>query len=136
MDKLRILIADDIAPMRAHIRDSLYPKWEVVREVADGRELLEAVELLKPDVVLLDISMPVLDGLEAARRLRERRPVPPPYLIFVTSHADPGMVESALALGASGYVVKSRLVTELDEAIRIVVDGGVYVSKRLRTNEP
>jgi DNA-binding NarL/FixJ family response regulator len=98
--------------------------------VEDGRSLLEAAERLKPDIVLLDISMPLLNGVEAARRLR--RTVPSAKVIFVTMHADATYVTGAFRAGASGYVLKRCASMELVSAIREVLQGRTYITPLVR----
>lgn len=99
---------------------------DVVGAVEDGRALLTAAERLKPDVILLDISMPLLNGLDAARQLAQVSPNS--KLVFVTMHADPAYVRQAFRAGASGYVVKSSASSHLIEAIQEVAAGRRYIS--------
>jgi CheY-like chemotaxis protein/two-component sensor histidine kinase len=122
----RFLIADDHETMRYVLRQALEPHCLVVGEAANGREAIEAAEQLRPDMVLLDISMPVMGGFEAARVLRDRLPETP--IIFASQHADPAYVEEAFRVGARGYVVKRTASTELPEAVRVVLGGGVFRS--------
>ena len=124
--KTRVLLADDHVLVREGIRKLLEPEFDVVGAVDDGRELLEAAARLKPDVVLLDLSMPLINGVEAARRLR--RTLPGAKLLFVTMHGDPTYVTEALRVGASGYVLKSSAPSELVKAIREVIAGRCYIT--------
>jgi DNA-binding NarL/FixJ family response regulator len=126
MRPARLVLADDHALVLAGLRKLLEPEFEVVAAVEDGRALVEAVVRLRPDVVLLDISMPLLNGLEAARQLKER--APESKLIFVTMHADVDYVAEAMRAGASGYLLKRSAAGELVAAIRRVLDGGAYVT--------
>ncbi|MGA8577828.1 MAG: response regulator transcription factor, partial [Bryobacteraceae bacterium] len=100
----RVLIADDHTLVMDGLRRILEPECEVVGAVEDGRSLLAAAEQLKPDIILLDISMPLLNGVDAARRLRDT--APSAKVIFVTMHADATDVTGAFRAGASGYVLK------------------------------
>lgn len=128
----RVLLADDHTLMLDGIRLMLQPEYELVGSVEDGRALLRAARELKPDVVLLDISMPLLNGIDAARQLRKT--VPGAKLIFVTMHADPDFVTEAFRVGASGYVLKRAAATELLTAIREVLQGNRYVSPLVAGN--
>ena len=104
MKRPRVLLADDHTLVVDGLRKILEPECEVVGAVEDGRSLLAAAEQLKPDIILLDISMPLLNGVDAARRLRDT--VPSAKVIFVTMHADATYVTGAFRAGASGYVLK------------------------------
>ncbi|MBI2888290.1 MAG: response regulator transcription factor [Chloroflexi bacterium] len=124
---MRLLIADDQALFREGLRLLLEQTGEftVVGEAADGLEALEQAEALRPELVLMDISMPRMDGLEAARRLRARLGVP---VLFLTVHDTDSYFFGALEAGASGYVVKDAVGGDLIAALRIVHSGGVYLS--------
>jgi DNA-binding NarL/FixJ family response regulator len=122
----RVLLADDHTLMLDGIRLMLQPEFELVGSVEDGQALLRAAGKLKPDIVLLDISMPLLNGIDAGRQLRKI--LPSAKLIFVTMHADPDFVTEAFRVGASGYVLKRAAATELLTAIREVLRGNKYVS--------
>lgn len=125
----RILLAEDHLLVREGLRHLLGERVEVVGSVGDGRSLLAVVEETRPDVVLLDISMPQLNGFDAAQQLRKA--APNTKVIFVTMHEDPAYVQAALRAGASGYVVKSAASAELLAAIDAAVVGGKYVSPQL-----
>jgi DNA-binding NarL/FixJ family response regulator len=120
------LVADDHETMRYMLRRFLEPDYIVVGEATNGREVIEAAEQLRPDIAVLDISMPVMGGFEAARVLRER--LPETRIIFASQHADPAYVEEAFGLGAHGYISKRAASTELPEAVRVVLAGGVFRS--------
>ncbi|MGO9094029.1 MAG: response regulator [Bryobacteraceae bacterium] len=122
----RVLCADDHLLVIDGLRRILEPECEIVGAVEDGRALLKAAQELKPDIVLLDISMPLLNGVEAARRLRKSAPAA--KLIFVTMHADPIYVTGAFRAGASGYVLKRCASMELVSAIRQVLKGRTYIT--------
>ena len=113
--KTRILLADDHPALLAETARLLGREHEVVGTVADGLELLAAAERLAPDLIVLDISMPGLDGFEAARRLKQSGCRS--KLIFLTVWEDADFAREAMALGADGYVVKSRLASDLIPAI-------------------
>jgi DNA-binding NarL/FixJ family response regulator len=128
----RVLLADDHTLMLDGIRLMLQPEFELVGSVEDGQALLRAAGKLKPDIVLLDISMPLLNGIDAGRQLRKI--LPSAKLIFVTMHADPDFVTEAFRVGASGYVLKRAAATELLTAIREVLRGDKYVSPLVTRN--
>jgi DNA-binding NarL/FixJ family response regulator len=115
--KVRILVVDDHSVVRHGLRVLLgaHPEWEIVGEAADGIEAVEKADLLKPDVILLDISMPRMDGLEACRRIRKS--VPKSEILIVTQHDSPQMMREALGAGARGYVVKSNVARDLPAAV-------------------
>ena len=117
---IRILIADDHPVVRRGLKALLagYPDCEVVGEAADGVEAVEKAERLKPDVIILDIGMPRMDGLEACRRIRKT--VPEAEVLIVTQHDSAQMMREALAAGARGYVVKVNTVRDLFPAIEAV----------------
>jgi DNA-binding NarL/FixJ family response regulator len=130
MKRPRVLLADDHTLVVEGLRKILEPECDVVGAVEDGRSLLEAAVQLKPDIILLDISMPLLNGVEAARRLRDT--VPGVKVIFVTKHADATYVAEAFRAGASGYVLKRCASLELLHAIRQVLQGRAYVTPLIR----
>lgn len=125
----RLLIADDHLMVMEGFRTILQSDCEIVGMVEDGRSLLKVAAELKPDVILLDISMPLLNGVEAARELRKI--VPATKLIFVTMHGDATYVAGAFRAGASGYVLKRCASMELMSAIRAVLQGGKYITPLL-----
>ena len=125
----RVLLADDHTLMLGGIHKILSTKVDLVGSVRDGRALVKAVEDLKPDVVLLDISMPLLNGIDAARQIKKSHPQT--KLIFLTMHADRDYVVEALRAGASGYLLKWSAEEELEAAIRTVIDGGIYLTTAL-----
>lgn len=125
----RVLLAEDHTLVREGLLKLLGDELEIVGAVADGRALIGAIEPCRPDVVLLDVSMPLLNGFEAARQLR--RIAPRSSVIFVTMHAEPDYVHEAFRAGARGYVSKYAASAELLFAIRQVLAGGSYVSPAL-----
>jgi DNA-binding NarL/FixJ family response regulator len=117
---VRILLVDDHPVVRQGLRTLLegHPEWAVVGEASDGLEALEKVESLRPNVVVLDVTMPRMNGLEACRVIRHRAPAV--QVLFVTQHDSPQMMREALEAGAIGYVVKSNLARDLIEAVAAV----------------
>ena len=130
MKRPRVLLADDHTLVLEGLRKILEPECDVVGSVEDGRSLLAAAEQLKPDIILLDVSMPLLNGVEAARMLRNA--VPGAKVIFVTMHADATYVAGAFRAGASGYVLKRCASMELLNAIHQVLSGRAYVTPLIR----
>ena len=124
MDAVRVLLVDDQRLVRAGLRMILdaEPGIEVVGEAADGREALDRAEELEPDVVLMDVRMPVMDGVEATRRLLERDDAP--RVVVVTTFDLDEVVFEALRAGASGFLLKDAPEERLVSAIRVVADGG------------
>jgi len=126
MKRPRILLADDHTMLLEAFKALLEPEFEIVGTVTDGRALLAEFSRLNPDVVLMDISMPLLNGLDAGRQLKLRqRSV---KLIYVTMNPDPDLAGEALRLGASGYVLKSSAASELTQAIREALRGRSYIT--------
>lgn len=128
-DSVRLLLADDNPSMLQAARRILEPEFQVVGTVRDGQALLEAADALRPDVLIIDISMGMLNGLEAARLLT--RSECKPKIVFLTVHQDQEFVEEAFSVGALGYVVKPRLGTDLLPAIREALVGRAFVSPHL-----
>jgi DNA-binding NarL/FixJ family response regulator len=128
----RLLLADDHTLLLEGIRLLLEPEFELVGSVEDGQSLLAAAKTLKPDIILLDISMPTLNGIDAARRLRKL--LPSAKLIFLTMHADADYVTAAFQAGARGYILKRAAASELKIAIREVIKGNYYVSPLVARN--
>lgn len=122
----RVLLADDHALLLGAFEKLLAGECEVVGQVSDGRALIAAAETLKPDVIVLDISMPLLNGLEAGRQIKqELRNV---KLVFLTMHDDPDVAAEAFRSGASGYLLKRSATSELATAIREVTQGRSYIT--------
>ena len=126
MTRPRILMADDHAIVLAGLRKLVESEGEVVGMVEDGRALVEAAQQLRPDIVLLDISMPLLNGLDAARQISKL--VPESKLIFLTMHATPTYATEAFKAGASGYLIKRSAAVELKQAIQAVMRGQHYMT--------
>lgn len=130
MARIRILLADDHTLFCNLLRELLEPEYEVVGIVSDGRELLAAAETLQPDVVLADISMPSLNGLDAGRRLKEANPKM--KLIFLTMNNNVEFAREALHAGASAFVLKNSQSSSLLQAIRGALRGASYVAPEIR----
>ena len=128
----RLLLADDHTLLLEGIRLMLEPEFELVGSVEDGQALLAAAKTLKPDIILLDISMPALNGIDAARRLQKI--LPSAKLIFLTMHADSDYVAEAFRAGAMGYLLKRAAASELKIAIHEVMKGHHYVSPLVTRN--
>jgi DNA-binding NarL/FixJ family response regulator len=124
--RARILLADDHQEMRDFAVQLLEPEFEIVQAVEDGHAFLEAALKLKPDLCVLDISMPIINGIEAAARLKERGLIS--KVIILTIHDDSDFLQAAFRNGASGYVVKSRMATDLRIAVNEVLAGRTFVS--------
>lgn len=126
MNNARILLGDDHALILNGIRATLEPQFSVVGQARDGVALVKAAEELRPDIVVLDISMPLLNGFEAARKIRES--LPSIKLIFLSQHLNPAYLREALKIGATGYVLKAETSEELQTAVRTVLRGETYIS--------
>jgi DNA-binding NarL/FixJ family response regulator len=129
MKLIRVMLADDHALLIEAYRKLLEHNFEVVGGVTDGRALLEAVPQLKPDVVLLDIGMPLLNGLDAGRQLKAK--FPGIKLIFLTMNEDADLAIEAMRAGASGYLLKICAASELFLAIQASVRGKYYVTPQV-----
>ncbi|MEO8340100.1 MAG: response regulator transcription factor [Nitrospirota bacterium] len=126
MKKPRVLIADDHSILLAGLCRLIEDRCEVVGMVEDGRALVEAAARLQPDLTLLDISMPLLNGLDAARQIKKL--IPDAKLLFLTMHSSPTYVAEAFQAGANGYLLKQSAATELPQAIEAVMKGQAYLT--------
>jgi DNA-binding NarL/FixJ family response regulator len=129
MKKVRILLADDHVLVADALKSLLEPTYEVVGLVADGRALLEAAKRLKPDLIVVDVGMPQLNGLDATRQIK--RLLPSVKVMVVTMNEDSALVAEAFRAGASGYILKHSAAQELLQAIQEVVRGASYLSPRI-----
>jgi DNA-binding NarL/FixJ family response regulator len=131
MNKPRILLADDHKIVLEGLKGLLEDNFELCALVTNGRELLEKARALQPDVIVADISMPLLNGVEAVRQLRQEGSTA--KIVFLTMHQDLTYVTRALEAGASGYVLKHSASDELVTAIQRALRGETFVSRQLRT---
>ena len=129
MKRTRIILADDHTLLSETIKNLLEPEFEVVGSFADGQALLEAAPALAPDIIILDISMPIMNGLNAGQRLKQV--LPKVKLIYLTMHQDPDMAAEAFRGGASGYLLKTSAASELVLAVREALRGGFYVTPQM-----
>jgi len=126
VSRARILLADDHDEMRDRVKRHLEPEFEVLDSAGDGVALLGAAAKLNPDVCLLDISMPVLSGIETATRLKQSGSSA--KIVFLTIHEDSDFLQAALKAGALGYVIKRRMVSDLRLAIKEALAGRIFIS--------
>jgi DNA-binding NarL/FixJ family response regulator len=128
---IRVVLADDHPIVRAGIREALkvIPGVEVIAEASDGREAIELVKSLQPDVVFMDISMPGLNGLEAAERILKA--FPQVRIIILSRHDSEEYYWRALQVGASGYLLKQAAIAELKAAVQRVTGGEIYLSREI-----
>ena len=131
MKKPRILLADDHKIVLEGLRALLEPEFELLGSVTNGRDLVAECERLQPDVIVADISMPLLNGIEATQQIRERRW--PAKIVLLTMHPDATYATRAFEAGASGYVLKHAASDELVTAIHEALRGETYVSVAMRT---
>jgi DNA-binding NarL/FixJ family response regulator len=130
MKKPRVFLADDHAMILEGIKKLLEPAVDLVGSAGNGLDLITNACRLKPDVILMDISMPGLNGIDAAEQLRKK--LPNTKLIFLTMHGDADYVSDAFRVGVSGYVLKSSAISELTQAIQAVVRGETYVTSLVK----
>ncbi len=135
MSSIRILITDDCAEWRRHVRSLLQarPEWQVIAEASDGLEAVEKAQGLKPDLILLDIGLPKLNGIEAARRIQQLSPSS--KIIFLSQNNDLDIVRAALSTGARGYVRKTDVKKELFPAMDAILRGKQFVSSSINGYE-
>ena len=129
---IRVLVAEDYEPFRRFLVSLLQNKWGVqvqdIREVSDGLEAVQEAQRLQPDLILLDIGLPTLNGIEAARQIRRLSPAS--KIIFVTQESSADIVQEALNIGACGYVVKTEVGKELLPALTAVLRGEQFLGRR------
>ena len=128
MGALRILLADDHTVVRQGLRKVLEqcPGWEVVAEAGDGRRAVEEAERLIPDVAIVDVAMPLLNGIEATRQITQR--VPATRVLVLSMHADEAYVTQMLKAGAIGYLLKDSIDVDLIQAVTAVAQGKSFFS--------
>ena len=134
MSRKRVLLADDHAAMLEEVRSLLDEEYEIVGAVENGQKLVEAASALKPDVIVSDISMPVMTGFEAVARIRQLGLAS--RIIFLTVQSSAPYLKKARALGADGYVLKIHTTEQLPLAIASVLTGTPYFSPQLRAGSP
>lgn len=122
----RVLLADDHPMMLEGLRKLLSPDFEIVGAATDGRALLEAAEIRRPDLVITDISMPVINGIEVTRRLRDL--LPETRVLILSIHTEPSWVRAAFDAGANGYLTKGSAPEEIEAAVHEVLKGRFYLS--------
>lgn len=129
---IRILLVDDHPIVRQGLKTLLagHPGWEVIGEASDGMEAVDKADHLQPDVMVLDVTMPRMNGLEACRLIRQK--APGMEILFVTQHDSPQMMREALDAGARGYVVKSNAARDLLEAVEAVSQHRVFTALNRR----
>ena len=132
MHNARILLADDHKEIRDKVRRYLEAEFDVIDAVENGRALLDAAAMSDPDVCLLDISMPELDGIETANQLKENGSKA--KVIFLTVHEDSDFLQAALKTGASGYVIKRRMASDLNRAVKEALAGRIFISSSVVSN--
>jgi two-component system, NarL family, nitrate/nitrite response regulator NarL len=130
----RVLIVDDHPAIRRGVQGILhsFPEWELCGEADNGQEAIRLAEALKPEIIIMDVSMPVLNGLEATRIIRGS--LPNTKVLLLTLHSSSELVRSAFRAGARGYVLKSDAEQELIRALNIVLGDGTYVSPGIDGN--
>jgi DNA-binding NarL/FixJ family response regulator len=132
---VRVLVVEDFEPFRRLICSMLskIPGLQIVGEVSDGLEAVRKAEELQPDLILLDVGLPTLNGVEAARRIRKLAPAS--RIVFVTQESDRELVREALSLGARGWVVKTMVASNLLTAVDAALDGRQFLSGGLSVQE-
>ena len=133
--RVRVLIADDHSVIRRMVRSTLesHPHFEVCGEAEDGVQAIKAAEELKPDVVVLNITMPVMDGFQAARQIKAR--IPESAIVILSTHADQGFIEEAKKIGVQGYVTKTQVGGTLLQAVDAVLRKETFFPDRRQTAE-
>ena len=136
MMTVRLLITDDHGVLREGVISILdnYPEFVVIAEAEDGERALELAKRVQPDAVILDLMLPILDGLQVARKLR--RTHPNIKIVVLSALAEPEIVEQALKIGVDAYVSKTRCMDDLVKALRLVMEGHRFVSPGLNRYEP
>ena len=136
MPAVRVLVVDDFEPFRRFVRSTLgeRPDLQVIGEASDGLEAVRKAEDLKPDMMVLDIGLPALNGIEVARRIRKL--LPECKILFLSQESSVDMAKGAFSLGAMGYVVKAHAESELLDAVKAVCQGKLFLSKGLSGHEP
>jgi len=136
LSPIRILVTDDFEDWRRQVRllFQARPQWQIIAEASDGSEAVQKAEDLKPDLIVLDIGLPKLNGIEAARRIRHLSPSS--TIVFLSQNNDPDVVRAALSTGALGYVQKTDVRSDLLPAIEAVLQGRQFVSSNIKGYKP
>jgi len=136
LSPIRILVVDDFEGWRRQVRllFQARPQWQIIAEVSDGSEAVQKVADLKPDLIVLDIGLPKLNGIEAARGMRHLSPTS--TIVFLSLNNDPDVVRAALSTGALGYVHKTDVQRDLLPAIEAVLQGRQFVSSSIKGYKP
>jgi DNA-binding NarL/FixJ family response regulator len=129
MRKIRVLLADDHETVQEQVRAILGKDFDIIGAVNNGQDAVAETQRLDPDVLVIDISMPILNGFQAVRQLQTKNTRA--KIVFLTVHEDPDFVAAAFSAGASAYVLKSEVTSDLAPAIRETLQGGTYVSKTI-----
>lgn len=132
MNRVRILLADDHPHFSEFVEGLLDPNCEVVGKVSDGKALIQAAESLHPDIIVTDISMPVLNGMEAVEQLQKAGSQA--RVIFLTVHSDADFMRACLSIGAFGYITKPRVALDLLFAIHEALAGHLFISQEVKTD--
>jgi DNA-binding NarL/FixJ family response regulator len=129
---VRVLVVEDYQPFRRLVCSTLseLPNLQIIAEVSDGLDAVRKAEELQPELILIDVGLPTLNGIEAARRIRTLSS--DSRIIFVSQESDPSIVQEALNLGASGYVAKGMVASDLNAAVDAVLDSRQFVSRGLQ----
>ena len=129
MSRVRVLLADDNPTMMDYVRGMLQTDYEIIGTVADGNSVCAEVEKLRPDLIVLDISMGDCSGIEIAQQLREQGYAG--EIVFLTVHEDPDFVSAAIGAGGRGYVIKSRMNIDLGVAVKSALSHQIFISPQL-----
>ena len=133
--QVRVLVVEDYEAFRSFVCSTLSkkPGLQIIGEASNGLEAVHKAEELQPDLILLDLGLPILNGIEAARRIRKL--APESKILFVSQESSADVVQEALATGAGGYVVKTDVVSKLLEGVNTVLRGEMFVSRSSRSSE-
>lgn len=132
MSPIRVLVVDDFEAWRQFVCSTLRknPAWQVVGEASDGLEAVHKAQQLQPDLIVLDLGLPTMNGIEAARQIRDL--ARESTILFLSQESDAEVVQEALSAGARGYVAKTRADTDLLAAVKAVLEGKQFVSSGLQ----
>jgi DNA-binding NarL/FixJ family response regulator len=129
---IRVLVVEDFEPFRRVLRSALQERWDLqlVGEVSDGLEAVQTARVMQPDLILMDIGLPTMNGIEAAKRIKSEFPAL--KILFVSENRHPEVVQQALSEDVGGYVLKSDVARELVAAMQAVLEGRKFISSNLR----